>query len=72
MPIYKVTAKVTKQTSGQRIERGMSVQVATNSMANPVITDKAAVARAFATIYGIDLQAVGALSTAYLDTVRIG
>lgn len=40
MPIYKVTAKVTKQTSGQRIERGMSVQVATNSMANPIITDR--------------------------------
>lgn len=72
MPVYKVTAKVTKQTSGQRIERGMSVQVATNSMANPVITDKAAVARAFATIYGIDLQAIDALSTACLDAVKIG
>lgn len=72
MPLYQITVKVTKQTSGQRIERGMSVQVVTNSMANPVITDKAAVARAFASIYGVDLQVVGVLSTAYLDAVRIG
>ena len=41
-------------------------------MSNPVIADKAAVARAFAVIYGIDLQRMGALSTAYLDAERIG
>lgn len=50
----------------------MSVDVVSNSMANPVITDKRAVAAAFARIYGIDIEKIGALSTAYLDTQRIG
>ena len=72
MPVYQITVKVSKQTSGQRIERGMSVQVVTNSMSNPVIADKAAVARPFAVIYGLALQRMGALSTAYLDAERIG
>lgn len=72
MPIYKITVKVGKLTSGQRVERGMSVQVVTNSMANPVITDKAAVAAAFHRVYGINIDKIGALSTAYLDAVRIG
>lgn len=72
MPVYRITVKSPKLTSGQRVERGMSVDVVSNSMANPVITDRRAVAAAFARIYGIDIEKIGALSTAYLDTQRIG
>ena len=50
----------------------MTVDVVTNSMSNPVIADKTAVANAFYRIYGIDIQKIGALSTAYLDCVKIG
>lgn len=70
--IYRVIVKQSRVTSGQRIEKGMSVDVVTNSTSNPVITNKAEVAAAFMRIYGIDINKVGALSTAYLDTERIG
>ena len=70
--IYRVTVKQSRVTSGQRIEKGMSVDVVTNSTSNPVITNKAEVAAAFMRIYGIDINKVGALSTAYLDAERIG
>lgn len=70
--IYRVTVKQSRVTSGQRVEKGMSVDVVTNSTSNPVITNKAEVAAAFMRIYGIDINKVGALSTAYLDAERIG
>ena len=70
--IYRVTVKQSRVTSGQRVEKGMSVDVVTNSTSNPVITNKAEVAAAFMRIYGIDINKVGALNTAYLDTERIG
>lgn len=70
--IYRVIVKQSRVTSGQRIEKGMSVDVVTNSTSNPVITNKAEEAAAFMRIYGIDINKVGALSTAYLDTERIG
>lgn len=70
--IYRITVKQSRLTSGQRVEKGMSVDVVTNSTSNPVITNKAEVAAAFMRIYGIDINKVGALSIAYLDTERIG
>ena len=39
MPIFNVTTKNRKQVSGIRIEPGMSVQIVTQSMSNPVITN---------------------------------
>ena len=71
MPVYRITVKCSKLTSGQRVEKGMTVDVVTNSMSNPVIADKAAVANAFYRIYGIDIEKIGALSTAYLDCTKI-
>lgn len=70
--VYRVTVKSSKLTSGIRVERGMSVDVVSNSMSNPVISDKNAVANAFFRIYGIDIAKAGALSTAYLDVKQIG
>ena len=72
MPLYEVTAKSTKVTGGQRLERGMTVQVPSNSFSNPVISDKRAVADAFYWKYRIDIQSIGALNTAYLETKVIG
>lgn len=71
MPVYRITVKSPKLTSGQRVEKGMSVDVVTNSMSNPVIADKAAVANAFYRIYSIDIDKIGALSTAYLEVERL-
>ena len=71
--LYRVTVKNSKITSGIRLERGMSVDVVTNSMSNPVTTNGGQpVVDAFMRIYGIDIRKAGALSMAWLDGERIG
>lgn len=68
MPLFRVTVKQMKLTSGIRIEPGMSVDVVTNSMSNPLTTNGGQpVADAFMRVYGIDMKRIGALSTVYLD-----
>jgi len=72
MPVFRITVKQSKLTSGVRVERGMSVDVVTNSMSNPVITNGGQpVADAFMRIYGVDIRRAGALNMAYLDVERI-
>lgn len=62
-----------KNANGVRLDRGMSVDVATQSFSNPVLNNGGqAVADAFMRIYGIDIKKVGALNMAYLDVQRIG
>ena len=39
MPIYRITTKNHKMVNGICIEPGMSVQVVTQSMTNPVVTN---------------------------------
>lgn len=71
--LYRVTVKNSKNTNGIRLERGMSVDVVTNSMSNPVTTNGGQpVVDAFMRIYGIDIRKAGALSMVYLDVERIG
>ena len=73
MPLFRVTVKQSKLSNGVRIERGMSVDVVTNSMSNPLTTNGGqAVADAFMRVYGVDMKRLGALSTVYLDVVRVG
>lgn len=73
MPLFRVTVKQSKLSSGIRIERGMSVDVVTNSMSNPLTTNGGqAVADAFMRIYGVDMKRLNALSTVYLDVERVG
>ena len=71
--LYRVTVKNSKISSGIRLERGMSVDVVTNSMSNPVTTNGGQpVVDAFMRIYGIDIKKAGALNMAWLDVERIG
>lgn len=71
--LYRITVKSPKNTNGVRIERGMSVDVVTNSLSDPVSTNGGqVVADAFMRIYGIDIKKAGALNRAWLDVVRIG
>ena len=71
--VYRVTVKSSKLTSGIRVERGMSVDVVTNNITNPVTTNGGqTVADAFMRIYGIDIRKAGALNMVYLDVQRIG
>ena len=71
--LYRITVKSPKNTNGVRIERGMSVDVVTNSLSDPVSTNGGqVVADAFMRIYGIDIKNAGALNRAWLDVERIG
>ena len=71
--LFRVTVKQSKNCNGIRVEKGMSVDVPSNSMSNPVTTNGGqAVVDAFMRIYGIDIKKVGALSMAWLDVERIG
>jgi len=73
MPRFLVTTKCMKNSNGIRIEPGMSVEVVTNSLSNPVITNGGReVEAAFMRIYGISLKRANALSMLYLDVERIG
>ena len=71
--LYRVTVKSNKNSNGIRVERGMSVEVVTNNITNPVTTNGGqSVADAFMRIYGIDIRKAGALNMVYLDVKRIG
>jgi len=71
--LYRITVKNPKLSNGIRVEKGMSVDVVSNSMSNPVVTNGGqTVVDAFMRIYGIDIKKAGALSMAWLDVERIG
>lgn len=73
MALFKITVKQSKNSNGVRIEKGMSVEVVTQSMSNPVSTNGGqVVADAFMRLYGVDIKKAGALSMVYLDVVKIG
>ena len=58
--------------NGVRIEPGMTVEVVTQSMSNPVsINGGQVVADAFMRVYGIDIKKAGALSMVYLKVEKI-
>ena len=57
MALFRVTVKRMNNTNGIRVEKGMSVEVVTNSLSNPLTTNGGqAVADAFYRIYGIMLE----------------
>ncbi len=73
MPLYRITTKCRTNTNGILVEPGMSVEVVSKSLSNPVLADGgSAVAAAFMRVYGIDLKRAGALNTMYLSCERIG
>jgi len=73
MPLFRITVKTMKNTNNIRLEKGMSVDVVSNSMSNPVLINGGqSVADAFMRIYGVDIKRAGALSMVYLDVQRIG
>lgn len=72
MPLFRITVKTMRNTNSVRLERGMSVNIATQSFNNPVtVNGGQAVADAFMRMYGIDIKRAGALNMAYLEVERI-
>ena len=72
MARFLITTKRMCNNNGIRIEPGMSVEVVTQSMSNPVLTNGGQpVADAFMRIYGINIRKAGALNMTYLNVERI-
>lgn len=73
MAMFQITTKNRKQCNGIRIEPGMTVQVVSQSMSNPVTTNGGRpVIDAFYRIYGIDIKKAGCLNMVDLKVDRIG
>lgn len=72
MPIFQITTKHRKQVNGIRIEPGMTVQVVTQSMSNPITTNGGqAVIDAFLRIYSVNIKEAGCLNTSDLELKQI-
>lgn len=72
MARFRITTKHVKNSNGIRIEPGMSVEVVTQSMSNPVTTNGGTpVIDAFYRIYGVDIKKAGCLNMVELDVERI-
>lgn len=68
MARFVITTKHTKSSNGIRIEPGMQVEVVTQSMSNPVITNGGQlVVDAFLRRYNIDIKKAGCLNMVELD-----
>lgn len=72
MAKFKITTLHARNSNGIRIEPGMTVEVVTQSMSNPVNTNGGqTVVDAFMRIYGIDIRKAGALSMTELRVEQI-
>ena len=70
--LYKVTVKTNLNSNGVRLEKGMSVEVVSQSY-NLLGTwqGKELVNNAFKAKYGVDVGRANALTSLYLDVVKI-
>lgn len=72
MARFIITTKHVKNSNGIRIEPGMRVEVVTQTMSNPVITNGGqVVADAFMRIYGVDIKKAGCLNMVELDVLKV-
>lgn len=73
MAMFQITTKNRRRSNGIRIEPGMTVQVVSQSISNPVTTNGGQpVIDAFMRIYGIDIKKAGCLNMVDLEVDRIG
>ena len=72
MALYRATVKNTRLVNGVRLEKGMSVEFVSSKSSSPLSAGGQEVVDAFMRFYGVDLRKAAAVSTAYLDIVKIG
>ncbi len=73
MPLYKVTVTRTVISNDIRLEKGMSVEVVTPIVTNPMsVNNGESVKSAFGRIYGIDLTLIWTIARSALDVKKIG
>lgn len=72
MAKYRITTKHLRTNNGVRIEPGMSVEVITPTIGNPVVNNGGAlVQQAFLRIYGVDIKKAGCLNMGELSVEQI-
>jgi hypothetical protein len=69
--LYKVTVKSDLLANGVRLEKGMSVEVSSQSLPLSTLQGKESVTNAFKAKYGVDVKKACALQSIYLDVVKI-
>lgn len=70
--LYKVTVKTNLISNGVRLEKGMSVEVASQSYSLlSTLQGKELVNNAFKAKYGVDVKKACALQSIYLDVIKI-
>jgi len=69
--LYRVTIKSNLLANGVRLEKGMSVEVSSQSLPLSTLQGKEQVTNAFKAKYGVDLKKACALQSIYLDVVKI-
>lgn len=70
--LYKVTVKSNLNSNGVRLEKGMSVEVVSQSYSLlSTLQGKELVNNAFNAKYGVDVKKACALTSLYLDVVKI-
>jgi hypothetical protein len=69
--LYKVTVKSNLNSNGVRLEKGMSVEVSSQSLPLSTLQGKEQVNNAFKAKYGVDVKKACALQSIYLDVVKI-
>ena len=70
MALFKLTVKTSKTVNGVKIEKGMSVEVVSNS--NPMRNGhNSDFQEAFSEKYNIDIKKAGGISESNLDIVKV-
>jgi len=72
MSLFKATIKRSATANGIRLEKGMSVEVVSKFTTNPLNTNGGhEVSDAFLRKFGIDIRKANAVSSSYIDMVKI-
>ena len=72
MALFRATVKSTRVINGVRLEKGMSVDFP-SSYGAPLSTNGGKeVIEAFQRKYGVDIKKAGAVSSAYIEVLKVG
>lgn len=72
MAIFRITVKTTRVGNGQRVDKGLYVDLQTYNNVNPIYNNKEQIAQAFLYQRGVDVKKLGVLNSACLDIKRLG
>ncbi|MDO6431526.1 DUF6140 family protein [Flavitalea sp. BT771] len=71
MPLFRATIKSTKVVNGVRLEKGMSVDFPSSYGSPLSMNGGKEVIEAFRRKYGVDIKKANAVSSSYIEVVKI-